>query len=38
MLGLQRMLMVGGLVTVYVVNYLIARGMSHQWIVDAGWR
>lgn len=38
MLGLQQMLMVGGQVTVYVVNYLIARGMSHEWIVSVGWR
>lgn len=38
MLGLQQMLMVGGQVTVYVVNYLIARGMSHAWIVSDGWR
>jgi len=38
MLGLQQMLMVGGQVTVYIVNYLIARGMSHQWIVSEGWR
>ncbi|MCP1204264.1 sugar porter family MFS transporter [Pantoea sp. B550] len=38
MLGLQQMLMVGGQVTVYIVNYLIARGMPHQWIVSEGWR
>ncbi|MCE0053022.1 sugar porter family MFS transporter [Klebsiella quasipneumoniae subsp. quasipneumoniae] len=38
MLGLQQMLMVGGQVAVYIVNYLIARGMSHQWIVSEGWR
>ncbi|MBK4769911.1 MAG: sugar porter family MFS transporter [Pantoea sp. Morm] len=38
MLGLQQMLMVGGQVAVYIVNYLIARGMSHQWIVNEGWR
>ncbi len=38
MLGLQQMLMVGGQVTVYVVNYLIARGMPHAWIVSEGWR
>lgn len=38
MLGLQQMLMVGGQVTVYVVNYLIARGMTHSWIVSEGWR
>lgn len=38
MLGLQQMLMVGGQVTVYIVNYLIARGMSHEWIVSDGWR
>ncbi|WP_428943421.1 sugar porter family MFS transporter [Pantoea sp. FN060301] len=38
MLGLQQMLMVGGQVTVYVVNYLIARGMPHEWIVSSGWR
>ncbi|HDY8356390.1 TPA: sugar porter family MFS transporter [Klebsiella pneumoniae] len=38
MLGLQQMLMVGGQVAVYIVNYLIARGMSHQWIVIEGWR
>ncbi len=38
MLGLQQMLMVGGQVAVYIVNYLIARGMSHKWIVSEGWR
>ncbi|MDU4993489.1 MAG: sugar porter family MFS transporter [Klebsiella quasipneumoniae] len=38
MLGLQQMLMIGGQVAVYIVNYLIARGMSHQWIVSEGWR
>lgn len=38
MLGLQQMLMVGGQVTVYVVNFLIARGMSHEWLVSHGWR
>jgi len=38
MLGLQQILMVGGQVAVYIVNYLIARGMSHQWIVSEGWR
>jgi SP family xylose:H+ symportor-like MFS transporter len=38
MLGLQQMLMVGGQITIYVVNYLIARGMSHEWIVSVGWR
>lgn len=38
MLGLQQMLMVSGQVAVYIVNYLIARGMSHQWIVSEGWR
>lgn len=38
MLGLQQVLMVGGQVAVYIVNYLIARGMSHQWIVSEGWR
>lgn len=38
MLGLQQMLMVAGQVTVYIVNYLIARGMPHQWIVSEGWR
>ncbi|ORM50829.1 MFS transporter [Pantoea conspicua] len=38
MLGLQQILMVGGQVTVYVVNYLIARGMTHSWIVSEGWR
>jgi len=38
MLGLQQMLMVGGQVTVYIVNYLIARGMPHAWIVSEGWR
>lgn len=38
MLGLQQMLMVGGQLTVYIVNYLIARGMSHAWIVSDGWR
>lgn len=38
MLGLQQMLMVGGQVAVYIVNYLIARGMLHQWIVSEGWR
>lgn len=38
MLGLQQMLMVGGQVTVYVVNYFIARGMTHEWLVNAGWR
>jgi len=38
MLGLQQMLMVGGQVAVYIVNYLIARGMPHQWIVSEGWR
>lgn len=38
MLGLQQPLMVGGQVAVYVVNYLIARGMPHGWIVSEGWR
>lgn len=38
MLGMQQMLMVGGQVMVYIVNYLIARGMSHEWIIRAGWR
>ncbi len=38
MLCLQQMLMVGGLVAVYIVNYLIACDMSHEWIVSEGWR
>ena len=38
LLGMQQMLMVGGQVVVYVVNYLIARGMPHEWIVSIGWR
>ncbi|MFC0141652.1 sugar porter family MFS transporter [Erwinia mallotivora] len=38
MLGMQQMLMVSGQVVVYVVNFLIAKGMSHQWLVTTGWR
>lgn len=38
MLGMQQLLMVGGQVTVYIVNYLIARGMPHEWLVSEGWR
>lgn len=38
MLGMQQMLMVGGQVVVYIVNYFIARGMPHTWIVSTGWR
>lgn len=38
MLGMQQMLMVGGQVVVYIVNYCIARGMPHEWIVSMGWR
>ncbi|MBM7345456.1 sugar porter family MFS transporter [Pantoea coffeiphila] len=38
MLGMQQMLMVGGQLVVYIVNYLIAKGMAHDWIVTMGWR
>ncbi|VEI70139.1 sugar porter family MFS transporter [Serratia rubidaea] len=38
MLGMQQMLMVGGQLIVYVVNFLIARGMPHEWLVATGWR
>lgn len=38
MLGMQQMLMVGGQFVVYIVNYLIARGMEHEWVVSMGWR
>lgn len=38
MLGMQQMLMVSGQLVVYVVNYLIARGAAHAWIVAMGWR
>ncbi len=38
MLGMQQMLMVGGQLVVYIVNYLIARGMAHEWVVSMGWR
>lgn len=35
---MQQMLMVGGQLVVYIVNYLIARGMAHEWVVSMGWR
>lgn len=38
MLGMQQMLMVAGQLVVYIVNYLIARGMAHEWVVSMGWR
>lgn len=38
MLGMQQMLMVSGQLVVYVVNYLIAKGAAHEWIVSMGWR
>ncbi|WP_349618064.1 sugar porter family MFS transporter [Azotobacter salinestris] len=38
MLGLQQLIMVGGQVIVYVVNFLIAYGMAEQWLVELGWR
>ncbi|GAB3392310.1 MFS transporter [Azotobacter armeniacus] len=38
MLGLQQLIMVGGQVLVYVINFLIAYGMTEQWLVELGWR
>ncbi|TWI46294.1 SP family xylose:H+ symportor-like MFS transporter [Pseudomonas duriflava] len=38
MLGLQQLIMVAGQVLVYVINFLIAYGMSNEWLIDKGWR
>ncbi|OLQ87852.1 D-xylose-proton symporter [Vibrio ponticus] len=38
MLGLQQMLMVGGQMVVYIVNFMIVKGMAEAWVVDMGWR
>ena len=38
MLGLQQLLMVGGQLVVYIVNYTIVRGMDETWITEMGWR
>ncbi|SHO57263.1 sugar porter family MFS transporter [Vibrio quintilis] len=38
MLGLQQLLMVGGQLVVYIVNYLIVRGMDPEWVHAFGWR
>lgn len=38
MLGLQQLVMVGGQLIVYIVNFTIAKGMIHEWVVEFGWR
>ncbi|MDU8924409.1 sugar porter family MFS transporter [Pasteurellaceae bacterium LIM206] len=38
MLGLQQLLMVTGQLVVYIVNYMIAKGMDEEWITVFGWR
>ncbi|MCE0495297.1 sugar porter family MFS transporter [Vibrio salinus] len=38
MLGLQQLLMVGGQLVVYIVNYGIVRGMDPEWVTSLGWR
>lgn len=38
MLGLQQLVMVGGQLVVYIVNFSIAKGMIHEWVVEFGWR
>lgn len=38
MLGLQQLVMVAGQLIVYIVNFSIAKGMLHEWIVQYGWR
>ena len=38
MLGLQQLLMVGGQLVVYIVNYYIAKGMTAEWVETLGWR
>lgn len=38
MLGLQQLLMVGGQLVVYIVNYGIVKGMDAEWVTSLGWR
>ena len=38
MLGLQQLLMVGGQLVVYIVNYGIVKGMDPEWVTSLGWR
>lgn len=38
MLGLQQLLMVGGQLIVYIVNYCIVRDMDNAWVTSLGWR
>ena len=37
-LGMQNFAIVGGQVTIFIVNFLIAKGMAETWLVDMGWR
>ncbi|ANQ21888.1 D-xylose-proton symporter [Vibrio natriegens] len=37
-LSMQNFAIVGGQVVIFVVNYLIAKGMAETWLVDTGWR
>ncbi|MFS2223727.1 sugar porter family MFS transporter [Pantoea sp. B65] len=36
--GIFNLSLVGSQTTVFLVNYLIGRGMSEVWLVDEGWR
>lgn len=38
MLGLQQLLMVGGQLVVYIVNFSIVNGMNSEWVTSLGWR
>ncbi|HEC8349177.1 TPA: sugar porter family MFS transporter [Providencia rettgeri] len=37
-LSMQNFAIVGGQVVIFIVNYLIAKGMAETWLVDTGWR
>ncbi|TWI54937.1 SP family xylose:H+ symportor-like MFS transporter [Pseudomonas duriflava] len=37
-LGMQSIAIVGGQVVVFIVNYLIAKGVTEAWLVEYGWR
>lgn len=37
-LSSQNFAIVFGQVVIFVVNFLIAQGMTHEWLVDVGWR
>lgn len=37
-LGMQNFAIVGGQVVIFIVNFLIAKGATDQWLSDVGWR